>query len=226
MAVERIPGSMDGVNDVLVQLFSGHGVEAARHGDGVVFPAHPGLWANGEAFRMYERIAQLDVRLGVEPGRMLVESVSGIGMTDGEQILNGLEAFTSTTFHVLLTAFFGLPECHGTERLEWEIGGRKRVVFLGVVGTRFGFPPGPDGQPDLRFYHHFERHLKAQPLPPGTHWVRLYQMRFRGEATANEVLLDNDPWPEMQEAMAAFEWPATEKHYDVRLFLVIMDPEE
>ena len=36
----------------------------------------------------------------------------------------------------------------------------------------------------------------------------------------NEILLDNHPWPEMQDAMAAFDWPVSEKRYDVRQFLV------
>jgi hypothetical protein len=224
MASMRVPGSIDAINGVLEQLFQGHGVETVRDGEYIRFPAYPEMWANGELFREYEPAIQLDVRLGLADQRVLVESTGGMGDGQNTQIGNALQKFADSSFHIMLTAFFGLPECHGTQQLEWEIGGRKRVVSLGLVTSWFGFPPGADGQPDLRFFDHFERHLRAQPLPPGTHWVRLYQMRFRGEDMCNEVLLDNDPWEAVMAGMAEFDWPVSENPYDVRVFLVIRDP--
>jgi hypothetical protein len=225
MAIMSVPGSVDAVNGVLEQLFRGHGVETVRDGDGLRFPAHPALWGNGELFREFEVAIQFDVRLGLADGRVLIESTGGLGDSQDAQIQNALARFADSSFHILLTAFFGLPECHGTQQLEWEIGGRKRVVYLGLITSWFGYPPGADGQPDMRFFDHFERHLQAQPLPPGTHWVRLYQMRFRGEDMCNEVLLDNAPWDPVMTAMAEFDWPVSENPYDVRVFLVIADPD-
>jgi hypothetical protein len=227
MAVVRVPGSIERINAVLEQLFGAHGIEAVSEENTLRFPAFPGFWMNAEAFNPLERAGQVDFRLGIAPDRMLCESVAGLGTTPEKQIEDGLRAFASNSFHVLLSAFFGVPRREGgIDREEWEIGGAKRVVFLGTIGSRFGFPPGADGKPDVRFFPVFKQHIQAQPLPPGTHWVRLYQMRFRGACTANEVLLDNHPWPELQNAMAAYDWPVNEKYYDVRLFLVIRDPEE
>jgi hypothetical protein len=223
MAVIRVPGSTARINAVLAQLFQAHGVEAVHDENVLRFPAHPGRWMNGEAFNPLERAGQLDFRLEIEPGRLLVESVAGLGRTADEQIDDGLAAFASNSFHVLLSAFFDIPPDHGIVREEWEIGGRKRVVFVGTIGSRFACPTDAAGDPDIRFFDEFTRLLKAQSLPSGTHWLRLYQMRHAGSVKANEVLLDNQPWAELQDGMAAFDWPVQENYYDVRVFLVILD---
>jgi hypothetical protein len=98
-------------------------------------------------------------------------------------------------------------------------------VYPGPVTSVFGWPPPkPDGTPDLDFYPAFVKRLETYPLPQGTHWVRVYQMRRNGAVIANEVLLDNVSWEEMQVFMGELAWPVAEKPYDVRTFLVIKDP--
>jgi len=221
MNVGWVPGSADLVCDALGEMLRRHGVESVRDGDKLRFPAHAALWANGAAYRECERTLQIDIRLGIEPNRVLVESVAGFGTEDGPAITDGIASLERATLLVLLAAFFGRPQV--AQRHRWEIGGQKRLVALGPVTTRFGLPRDAEGKPDLRFFDHFKARLQAQSLPPGTHWVRLYQMQHGGKITCNEVLLDNDPWPEMQTAVAEFDWPTSENPYDVRVFLVIRD---
>jgi hypothetical protein len=225
MAVVRVPGSTDRINAALEELFRSHGVEAVREGGRLRFPAFPDYWMSGEAFNPMEFAGQLDFRLGIAPNRMVGESVAGMGTTPEKQISDGLAAFASNSFHVLLSAFFGVPVGHGIDREEWVIGGLKRTVFVGTIGTRFGYPLGADGKPDIRFFQSLKKQIQTHPLPHGTHWVRLYHMRRGGRTTANEVLLDNHPWSELQHRMAAFDWPVGEKMYDVRQFIVIRDAE-
>ena len=219
--IRRIAGSAALVCDGLAELFAGHGVEAFREGDELRFPAHPALRADGEAFRRFEQSAQIDVRLVIGPGRTIVESVAGIGTEDDAAIEDGLYSFGRGTLPVLIAAFFGQERI--VVRQRWPIGGHKRIVSVGEVSSRFGFPPGPEGKPDLGFFGHFQDRLATQHLPTGTHWVRLYQARQAGKPLANEVLFDNRPWPEMQAAMAGFDWPVRGDAYDVRVFLVIRD---
>lgn len=219
MNVERIEGSIGHVNGVLQQLFRGHGVEARVQSGRVTFPTHPALWVNGGLFRCYERIVQLDVRLGgIDDNRVLIESVAGIGTDLDAQTSFAMQAFAEGAFHVLLPAFFDRPPCHGTEREMWIIGS-PRAVYASLISSVFGVPP------DLSFYPAFIKRLEKYPLPEGTHWIRIYQMRHNGEVLSNEVLLDNDPWDEMQVFMAEHPWPVTEKPYDVRVFLVVKDVE-
>jgi hypothetical protein len=190
----------------------------------VAFPAHPQLWANGELFRSNDRIVQLDVRLGGFDGdRVLIESIAGFGPDLNAQANFAMQAFANSSFHVLLPAFFGRPPCHGTERETWTIS-HPRAVYAGLVTSVFGYPPPkPDGMPNLDFYTAFIKRLETSPLPPGTHWLRIYQMRHNGAVLSNEVLLDNTPWEEMQTFMAEHPWPVAEQPYDVRIFLVVKD---
>jgi hypothetical protein len=192
----------------------------------VTVPAHPALWANGELFRSYERVAQLDVRLGgFDRDRVLIESVAGIGADLDAQARFAMEAFAKGSFHVLLPAFFGCPPCHGTGRETWLIGA-PRAVYASLSTSAFGIPPPkPDGTPDLDYYPAFVKRLETYPLPHGTNWMRIYQMRRNGAVLANEVLLDNAPWPEIQAFMAEQPWPVAEKPYNVRVFLVVKDLE-
>jgi hypothetical protein len=217
-----LPGSATTVADALATMFAEHGIESVRDGERLRFPAHDGLWANGAAVREYPRALQIDVRLGIEPDRTLIESVAGIGTEDEPSIRDGLAAFHRGTIAVLLAAFFGKPDL--VVRQRWTVGERKRLVFIGQVTTRFGMPKDTNGKADIRFFDHFKANLLAQPLPLGVHWIRHHQMRMDGKVMSNEVLLDNNLWPEMQDMMAAFDWPPSEdKTYDARVFLVMRD---
>jgi hypothetical protein len=222
MNVQSVKGSIQSVNKVLRQLFEGHGVNALLESNRVVFPAHTGLWTDGEIFRSYERICQLDVRFGGFDGkRVLVESIAGFGADINAQAQRALQAYANASFHVLLPAFFDRPPCHGTERETWMIG-RPRLVYPGPITTVFGFPPPKvDGNPNLEFYPAFKKRMMTFDLSPQTHWLRIYQMRHNGNVLANEVLVDNEPSEQLQTFMSEQSWPVTEKPYDVRTFLVI-----
>lgn len=224
MTPQSIEGSTEYVNDVLRQLFHGHGVEATVASGRLTFPAHPGLWAEGELYACSEGIVQLDVRLGGFDGeRTLIESTCGFGPDLNAQANFAVQAFANASFHVFLPAFFDRPPCHGTERETWVIG-QPRAVYAGLITTVFGYPPPKsDGMPDLDFYPAFIKQLETYPLAQGVHWVRIYQMRHKGEVLSNEVLLDNHPWQEMQDFMERQQWPVSEEPYDVRVFLVIKD---
>jgi hypothetical protein len=222
MAVNDMPDAMDRINMVLEHLFREHGIEAVRRGSAVWFPAYPGRWMYGDAAESFP-CWRLDFALGVEPDRILVETVSAIGRDPIERLEDGFAAFVEGSFHVLLSAFFGAPLDEHVDREDWDIAGQRRAVFIGGIFTRQGPPRTADGEPDLRFFAEFERLLKAQPLPPGTHWMRLYHSRFRGEEMGSEVLLDNKEWDEMQQGMSAFDWPVSDTPYDVKMFFVIRD---
>ena len=87
-------------------------------------------------------------------------------------------------------------------------------------------PPKADGMPNLDFFPQFIARLETTPFPQGTHWIRIAQERIAGEIGMNEVLLDNEHWPEMMEFMAGIEWPYAETSYDVRVFLVVREASE
>jgi hypothetical protein len=225
MQPQRVEGSSAQVNEFLRQLFDAHGVQAVLHSGIVRFPSHRNLAVSGEIFKGTKDTVQLDVRLvGFDRDRQLVESTVGLGKELNAQALFALKSFANSSFHVWLTAFFDRPESHGTKREEWMVGGRTRPVYPGLITTVLGFPPqGVDGLPDMGFYPAFVKRLETTRVPAGIHWIRVYQMRHRDEMLANEVLLDNEPWEEVEEFFRQQSWPAVDKPYDVRMFLVVSE---
>ncbi len=223
MAVGLIPGSTERITQVLEALFRGHEVDVARHSDIILFPAHPKLWADGEAFATTERTTQVDVRIGLSDGRMLIESFAGVGSSADERTEDALVAFSRASLHVLLCGLFGIAPDEQVECEEWVVGGRARSVVIGTITTRFGYPVGTDQNPDIGFFGAFEQAIRAQSLPPGLHWIRLYHCEHERKCLANEVLLNNEPWVEVESAMADFSWPLCDRTYDVRVFLILRD---
>lgn len=222
--MHHIAESTDYLNNVLCELFKGHGVDALVYDGLVRFPDHPTLWVGGDMYTQYERISQLDVRVGGFDGeRVLCESVAGIGDDFHAQAGFAIQRFAESSFHVFLPALFGQPPCHGTERETWTVGGEPRDVYAGLLTSAFGFPLTADGTPYVGFYSAFQKALETTTIPPGTHWVRIYHMRRGSESTCNEVLFDGEAWPEMQALMDQQAWPTVEGHADVRVFLIIKD---
>jgi hypothetical protein len=52
-------------------------------------------------------------------------------------------------------------------------------------------------------------------------WIRFYYGHLSDPTRITEVLLNNEPWPEVAEAMEAVAWPQSESFYSVRLFLIL-----
>jgi hypothetical protein len=206
----------------LLELFRRHDIDAVPADIWVVFPGRP-MRANTEVVKERKHqlgwSVQLDVRIEIEPGRTIVESFAGLGETTDQALADAQHNFAVNSFHVILAAFFN-PEDEQVTREEWIVGGSNRVVTIGNIGVRGTLP---EGKSAAAWFEQFEEKLKSKPLGPGLHWVRLYYGQRQRKTMACEVLLDNEPWEELQAEMAAIDWPPGEAFYGVRLFLVIQD---
>ncbi|HKD27776.1 MAG TPA: DUF6348 family protein, partial [Xanthobacteraceae bacterium] len=212
---------MNQANEILLELFRAHGVEAVPQEEWVTFPDHKRK-ATASIVRAIERqantLVQLDVRLEIAPGRTIIESFAGVGETREKAVADALHNFTVNSFHVLLAAFFRSDNLQVSQE-EWVVGGRTSRVTIGDVGIR-GRPP-VQGEQLVGWFKRFEDKLKETELRPATHWVRLYYAHTQGKAMDCEVLLDNNVWEDMQSEMAALDWPSGDEFYSVRVFLVI-----
>jgi len=227
MSYQLEEGSDALVRHGLSQLFDSHGIATELTENRLRFPDHPHLVMNGGIFRFAPKVIQLDMRLqGFDGDRVLIESIAGIGETYEEQVQRAFQAIANGSFHVMLSAFFDRPECHGTSCQTWELAGKPREIHRGLITTILGYPQeeGSD-QPWLGFYPVFKTRLEELGLPEGTHWIRIYQSRRGEQVLCNEVLLDNEPWEAMQGLMEQVTWPASERAFDVRLFLVVKSGE-
>ncbi|MFP2924685.1 DUF6348 family protein [Pyxidicoccus sp. 3LG] len=207
-------------NPFLRELFESHGVTCHEE-DGWLRLGESGPRAQARFTHPpnsdTERTVQLDVTFEPWAGRFVVESFGGVGETPDEARREAVGNFARGTFHVLLAAFMRAPDAHVTVE-QWSVGGIPRRVLMGDVLVR--------GEQTLEAEHRswfdsLERALRALPLVPGTHWLRVYFAQMREQPMTLEVLLDNEEWPELSAALADAHWPKAPGFLSTRLFLVI-----
>lgn len=163
--------------------------------------------------------AQLDVRLQTGKVRPVVESFGGFGSTAEAATRDALMNFAVNSFHVLAAAFFDRADEKQVTREDWTVGGRPARVTIGGVGIR-GSPP-VDGKPLLAWFDAFADRLRAHPLRPGVHWLRVYYAQMQHRPTVCEILLDNDVWEDMVPVVEGLPWVSGEEFYSLRLFMVV-----
>jgi hypothetical protein len=159
---------------------------------------------------------QLDIGIEIFPGWTVRESFSGVGADTDAALKDAFDAFARGALHVILVAFFDQPSDEQVTCEEWQIAGTSRRMTLGGVMFR-----GATLSDAVGWFPQFEAALKAFALPKGAHWVRLYYAQMDSQAMSFEALLDNEPWPELQEAMVHFTWPTVTEFYSARLFLAV-----
>ena len=204
----------------LDEALRAHGVDATREGDVLVL-ARSGVRVSAaivseQSFATHASV-QLDVRVAIGPGRTLVESCAGIGNAIPAAIKNAKRSFVANALHVLLGAFGNVSGDQVTVE-EWESGGNS---FRAVVGNMTGRGEPPEGGPPTAWFAQVKAAVRNASLLPRTHWLRVYVARTAGPDHVTEVLLDNEPWPDLAARIAAFPWPETSGFYSVRTFLVL-----
>ena len=161
---------------------------------------------------------QADFITALPSGEHIVEAFAGTGVDLDAALTDACEGFRVCTFHVLCSALLGRP-CGDTTVETWDIGGTPRTLTFGSVRIRGKLPP--DSWPPV--FAGIEAQVKASGLPPGLHWVRYFYCHIAGESPTIEVLLDDEPWTQLQRKAVNLPWPASEDYYKIRLFFIIQD---
>lgn len=207
------------VTDRLAALFEAHGFPVTTQQEGLLVDRE-GVWARATVFWLPSRssLAQLDVWLEPWPGVGICESVAGWGSTREEALGDAFESFTRASFHVLLNAFLDPREDDPhVERTRVEIGARcyeSVTSHLMMRGTRDGA--------HASLARRFLAELERQRFEGDAHWARFFYSQAAGETLALEVLRDNDPWPEVIDAIAREELPHDASYLSLRLFTVLL----
>ncbi|MEW5733625.1 MAG: DUF6348 family protein [Thermodesulfobacteriota bacterium] len=211
----------------LLSAFSIHGVHCVQNGDLIAFPELPyTLSPHVQELKKAgkQHVVQLDIVLeGLPGGRSLVESFAGWGGSGKEALVHALNNFVMASLHVFLAAFFNADD-HQVMPEQWTIGGRKKTAFSGDLIIMGAYPDGQMQPED--FFRAFEEKIRKRPMEPGVHWVRFFFGRMKESQGNCEVLLDNEPWTELQEEMAGLAWPVSDSYYSIRQFTVFTDAEK
>ncbi|MCA9176533.1 MAG: hypothetical protein KDB14_18725 [Planctomycetales bacterium] len=164
---------------------------------------------------------QLDFYLVLDDGRLLIESVGGVGASRSDAVMDGFRNFAQGSLHVLLAALFDVNVSSQVEVETWNIDGRPRRVTIGGMNVRL-FSDVP-WEPPTEWFPVVRLAIEREILSGGAHWFRCYYAQFNSKPAAVEALLDNAHWPAVAEAMSEYGWPAKDEFYSVRLFAFIQD---
>ncbi len=212
---------MKETNLLLKQLFEAHGLTATIQGDWLLFQ-EGGVKVNGEIVGEQRQkqglIIQLDIRVQIQ-GRTIIESFAGMGDSTKAALESGLENFAHNSLHVFIGAFLD-PKDDLVLREIWSIGGQKRLAIIGQMGIRGKIPTENDVH--LTWFKHFEERIKKTQLTKDLHWVRLYYAQMNEQQMVCEILLDNEPWAQMQEEMAEIDWPKSKAFFSLRIFIILL----
>jgi hypothetical protein len=194
----------------LLRLFERHDVELEPDEDWLLtdgdFPAVRASWQGGTPGR-------LDVDIVLDEDRQIELSYAGTG---DDPCRDALDRFARSDLPVLLAACWYATDDRKLDLAQWEIGLRQWDAFIGhvtVEGADIDAPPG--AVPALADA------LKNEPLAPHLHWIRLFLRREADGSLASEVLLDNEPWPAGDRALASLAWPAHAQAYGIRALIVL-----
>ncbi len=200
----------------LLRLFEQHGVELEPDEEWLItdgdFPAVRAVWREGAAGAP----GRLDVEVVLSEERGIEESFAGHG--GGEAgCRDALDAFVASTLHVLLAACWYATDDRKLRLETWENGLRTWDAFIGPFHLRGDAEP--QELPAAEAVAAMAAAIGREALSPQLHWLRLFCRRGADGATDLEVLLDNQPWPAGDQALAALSWPAGD--YAARCFIAL-----
>lgn len=217
-------------NEILKQNFHHHGHPQATHnGDWVVIPDNPPARASvyiHDSGRPFVNL-QLDVEIALDDGRIIVESVAGLGKDHDEALTNGFSKFAANSFHALLCAFYDYPVNEQIDVHTWDIHGEKWDVFMGPFSVIHYGNNGSMDQPESvthtpgDLFTFIESQLKSRSMESDVHWARFYYAQQDGNYKASEVLWDNEIWQESEEKLRGLDWPGLEGYFSVRSFIIL-----
>lgn len=162
---------------------------------------------------------QWDVSVALGDGRTLIESFMGIGSDRRDAENDAASVFSRAVFHVLYKALYDRNDLHQLVE-EWSIAGVPRSVIVGDNVVRGDLDTANRA---VELADSFDETLKASALKGGLHWIRTFYAQMNNELLGAEVLLDNEPWPELETKWRELPWPRAEKYYSVRRFLIVTD---
>lgn len=197
----------------LLRLFERHDVELEVDEDWLLtdgdFPAVRASWHDGAAGEP----GPLDIDLVLDEERQIELSYAGTG---AEPARDALERFTRSDLPVLLAACWYVTDDRKLDLAQWEIGVRSWDVFIGRLQLEGADVAVPDAAVAA-----VSDALKNESLAPRMHWLRLFLRRDADGTLSAETLLDNEPWPAGDRALAALAWPSSTQAYSVRGLLVL-----
>jgi hypothetical protein len=187
----------------------------------------PGI--TGQVFEM-ERyddwvVIQVDIHI-LFPNQTIIESFVGQATSVEEAMAEALEQFQVNVLHVLIGAFWEDAKKveNGIGFEQWEINGHRWQAVVGNYGYR--------GTADIDdvvlddFFDTIKDTVHAMPLEDDIYAIRSVYTNVGDEREVVEALLNNEEFPELEEAILNLPWKKMEEYYSVRNLILLMKLEQ
>ncbi|MBB3226741.1 hypothetical protein FHW69_001331 [Luteibacter sp. Sphag1AF] len=211
------------IQNYLLDLFAEHGIdldEPEHDDEGWLlteddYPAIRGAWQEGKN----GQVGRLDIDVVIDEDRRIEEVFAGTG--EGKAgCRDALDNFARNDFHVMLAACWHVADKSKLAIQRLSIAGLPWDAYVGNFTLR-----GDDVEP-LEVPEEAMTALQAviatAPLTREVHWIRVFYGNVGDGRTQIEVLLDNEPWPAGDKALASVSWPQADRYYSLRNFIALM----
>jgi|GEM_PF-2359737 len=185
----------------------------------------PGVAA--QAFEM-ERfddsvVVQVDIHL-LLPEQSFVESFVGHAETVEEAVAQAFEQFEVNVLHPLIMAFWDKAKRieNGVGTDIWEINGHRWQAVISNYGYQGDEPLDEVIDDSDVMFIEVEKAIKALPLDKDIYAIRSVYTNVGDGRKVSEALINNEEFPELEEAISKLPWKITESYYTVRNFVLVM----
>jgi hypothetical protein len=214
------------VNELLVAQLEAHEMEVGQTEEYFfVEGLFPGIVA--QAFLMEDFgesvVVQLDITL-LFPNDTFVESFVAQATTVEDAIANNFEQFESNVLHTFIMAFWAKAKKveNGVGTDVWDINGQKWEAVISNYGYR-GYEDFDSIIPEIdTMYDAIKTAIEAYPLTKDIYAVRSVYTNGTNDQQITEGLINNEEFPELQDAISKLAWSASEKFYSVRNLVLLM----
>jgi hypothetical protein len=167
-------------------------------------------------------VLEVHFRALATTGKLVNQQVVGWAKDRDAAIASAKASFLFGSYHAFLGAFVDPDEQHVKSERR-TIGGKPRIVTFGDVLTKtLGDKPPND---DRRWKTQVLAAVDALDLPPGLHWVDVYNGMI-GDKQEIEIQLDNQRDATLENTLRAAPWPNNGTFTSVRLLMIIQDPDD
>jgi hypothetical protein len=214
---------MTEIDNYFRDIFASHDVQlTADDGWLTTSGSYPRCRSHVSESRQYESQCsiRLDIEVALNDQQTIIESFGDWGATPSDALASACHNFTTSSLHVFLSAIWDKHDDEQVWRETWEIEGKRWNVYLGnIVRKAAG---GLDVPVPQQLVPIIEQMIRSLCLASQSHWVRVYFANMAADNQNVEVLLDNEPWEQAQDAVRNVKWPVMDSFYSSRMFLMIV----
>ena len=185
----------------------------------------PGITAR--AFEMEDFgesvVVQLDISM-LFPNGGFVESFVAQGITHEEALFSALQQFEVNVLHSFITAFWehGKKVENGVGTDVWEINGSQWQVVVSNFSYR-GIEEFDNIIDDIdTLFDTIKNTIESLPLSEEIYAIRTVYTNTSDGKKVPEAYINNEPFPELEEAISKLGWKEVDSFYSVRNLVLLM----